>query len=609
MISFFLTTIIVTNTHEVESSEPLFTLVAKTVGEGSYADYLFFLKQHLARIQINVDVIIQDWPTYYSELMFFRDFDICSIGFTGGGLDPDFTGVYDENGSLNLFGYHTSMDWDDDLGTGINEWYMKQGTLIMPPDSEERIQHYWDWQQHLMDKLCPLKPLPDPNWFASSWANLNGFDYGKGVLQSWGQMNWSGTHLGQTSTNELVIARSEWSDLNPLFQEFAVDAFMSENLMDPLVWYDYDKSAWPHLATDWVMINDTHARISLREGIKWQTDPDGLFVNEYFDAEDVYFTIFAWKHLSDDQHLWAWVKDMKILDQWTLDIFIDGNPETPDNEPYAPFLSSLNILMLPEHYLNQTQLADGITPDILHSSWFKFTTDGFGTGLFIIDDFVEGVETKLIVNNDCWLLNPLVDKSNIDFENRFGSFTSGLDSLRVKVITNFESTLLEYEIGKIDLVNLVDRHGKVDQYTQDPNYKMYTKIRDTLYFFGYNMRESRLLIGNRDPCPSDASISIGSAIRKAISYAIDMVEINDVVHGGKYTINNHPIYKSLGVWCNPNIIRYEHDLDKAREYLTLAGYDVGYTKPGSGLSLIAFVSIVSIVASIVIIQRKKKIRR
>ncbi|MBN1329194.1 MAG: hypothetical protein JXA54_06950, partial [Candidatus Heimdallarchaeota archaeon] len=118
---------------DIDSVDPFFTLVAKTNGGGQRPDYLNFLRQHLARIGIDVSVIIQDWPTFVGELIAFRDFDICYVGLTGGGADPDFSGVYDENGSLNLFGYHTSMDWDDELGTGLNEWYMKQGTLIMPP--------------------------------------------------------------------------------------------------------------------------------------------------------------------------------------------------------------------------------------------------------------------------------------------------------------------------------------------------------------------------------------------------------------------------------------------------------------------------------------------
>ncbi|MCF2144499.1 MAG: hypothetical protein K9W42_12435 [Candidatus Heimdallarchaeota archaeon] len=50
---------------------------------------------------------------------------MCYISLVGGERDPDFTGLYNKNGSLNFFSYDGGMDWDNSLGTGKNEWYMK----------------------------------------------------------------------------------------------------------------------------------------------------------------------------------------------------------------------------------------------------------------------------------------------------------------------------------------------------------------------------------------------------------------------------------------------------------------------------------------------------
>ena len=143
---------------QTKADDPYFTLVFKTNSGGVRPDYGNFLKQHLSHLGIELDVIIQDWPTFVGELIAFRNFDICYIAITGSSDDPDMTGVYNENGSLNLFGYDTSMDYDPALGTGKNEWYMKQGNLIMPPDSAARIQHYWDWEDYLLDEICPMLP-------------------------------------------------------------------------------------------------------------------------------------------------------------------------------------------------------------------------------------------------------------------------------------------------------------------------------------------------------------------------------------------------------------------------------------------------------------------
>ena len=375
VITFSATTI-TTIPIQAKAPEPYFTLVFKTNGgvDGVRFDYGNFLQQQCARIGINVDIIISGWPTFVGELIAFRNFDICYVALTGSGADPDFTGVYNENGTLNLFGYHTEMDYNKTLGTGINEWYMQQGQLIMPPDSEERIQHYWNWQQYLMDKILPCQPTFAPKSYTSTWSNLNGYNISDGLLQSWGKMSWDGFREGQMSNNEIVISDYPWSDLNPLFQDDTSSSFISKAIIDPLIWYDNDLSVWPHLAESYTLINDTTVEIVAREGIKWGDDPDGLFTDEYFDIEDVYFTLYSWKYLSNERDDYDWIKDMEIIDSDTMRIYIDGDPSTPENEPYAPFLPSISVRMLPEHYLNQTQDVTGI-PDITHASWNTFTTN------------------------------------------------------------------------------------------------------------------------------------------------------------------------------------------------------------------------------------------
>ncbi|MBD3191207.1 MAG: hypothetical protein GF308_11215, partial [Candidatus Heimdallarchaeota archaeon] len=164
-------------------NETFFTLDAMT-NEGVRADYLYYLKDGLAEIGIDLNVTILTWPEFVMQLIAFRDFDICYVALNNGGTDPDpdFTGVYDENGSLNLFGYETEMDYNETLGTGLNEWYMKQGALIMPPNSEERIQHYWAWEQYLMDKILPLVPSYTPLLYEAFWEELSGYNYTGGLL-------------------------------------------------------------------------------------------------------------------------------------------------------------------------------------------------------------------------------------------------------------------------------------------------------------------------------------------------------------------------------------------------------------------------------------------
>jgi ABC-type transport system substrate-binding protein len=610
ILALFVVSAFATQPKATKAIDPFFTLVAKTNGGGTRPDYLNFLRQHLARIGIDVNVIIQDWPTFVGELIAFRDFDICYVGLSGGGADPDFTGVYDENGSLNLFGYDTSMDWDDDLNTGLNEWYMKQGTLIMPPDSEERVQHYWDWEQYMMDKINPLLPTFAPKAYISQWSNLKGYNYTDGIRQSFGKMYYDGPHTGQLSTSELVITDAAWSDLNPLFQDDTSSSYISSAVLDTLIWYDADLSVWPNLADSYSYLNDTTIQISVREGIKWAPGPDAMTGYE-LDIEDVYFTFYAWKTVSNDVHLWDWIEDMEIVDQYTMKIYVDADSSTPGNQAYAPSLPALSTRILPEHYLNQTQEADGVTPDVLHPSWNTYATNAFGTGPFEISDFTEGVETVLTMRSDYWGLDETITSDPaLDWLNRWGFGTqydaNGLDSQRIRIIPDRQTAILEFEAGKVDIEGVTDFPDKRDEMLTDPDFTIQSDTTFSYGFYGYNMRESRPEVGDRTLSTIDPTITKGLALRKAMSYAVDRNEINDVVHRGEYTLTDWPIYPKMGIWCNPNIIRYNHDLDKAREFMAKAGYG-DYTPPAPGFTLLITLSSIMLVATVagIIIKKKK----
>ena len=77
LLVIFCSNFMLINIQESESIDPYFTLVFKTNGGGVRPDYGNFLKQHLARMGINIEVIVQDWSTFVSEMVAFRDFDIC----------------------------------------------------------------------------------------------------------------------------------------------------------------------------------------------------------------------------------------------------------------------------------------------------------------------------------------------------------------------------------------------------------------------------------------------------------------------------------------------------------------------------------------------------
>ncbi|NHJ39384.1 MAG: hypothetical protein FK731_05070, partial [Asgard group archaeon] len=512
LFAFLLTSFFVVPPIEVKSTtEPFFTLVAKTGGDPIFFSILTQIAQQIKRIGIFVVLYNLDWPIFLNEMVNLHNFDLMYGSFTGGTRDPNYSTVYSETSFLNFFGYNSSIDWDDELGMGRNQWYLEHGKTIMPSDSEERIQHYWDWQQYFMDEILALQPTILPQIYTVTWSNLQGYDVDKGLLENWGKLSWDELHHGQESTSEFVTHKDSWYQLNPLFGYFLPTGSIHTGMLEGLATYDYsDQTYYPHLAYNWTVLNDTYVRVNLRQGIKWQTDPDGLFPDEYFDADDVIFSYYVWRYISDYKSRGSY-KEIRKVDQYTVDFYIDEDLTTPENEPSAQMLDGFTYEILPEHYLNQTQLEDGITPDITHNSWITFSSHCFGTSLFELDSFLV-VETNLQLFEDCWWFDPSIDKTGMDFENRFGDFSGGLTKLKIRKIPDLDMVAVEFEMGKLDkgpVLSLTKR----DKFLEDPDFDVYGYYNFLIQHLGYNLREDRPIIGSREPAPGDPSITVGLAIR------------------------------------------------------------------------------------------------
>ena len=598
-----------------EIIEPFFTLKSIWTS-ATYEKFYSELYKELGKIGINIDVVIKPSAEYFELLLGSHNFDLAFRGLSAEIYDPDFTGFYNEEGQANLFGYDSSMDYDANLGTGINEWYIKNGTLIIPPNSVERVQHYWNWEQYMMDEICPMLPMYNSYDHIIYWSNLNGYNHSKGLLQSWGDMSWNSLHLGQDNTDEIVISDASWTNLNPLFQEDISSRIISDAVMDPLIWFDFDMTVWPHLAKSFTYLNDSTIEITTREGIKWGVDSEGNFTNEYFDVKDVYFTLYCWKYLSDNQLYWDWIKSMEIIDKQTMRLYIDGNSSTPEIDPFPQSLERLFVRILPEHYLNQSQLADGFTPNINHTSWSIFEIQPFGTSLFSLKDYTPDTETILEVRPDYWGINKTITADPaLNWSTRFGNFTDIMNQLRIRIIPDIQTAKYQFLNGYLDLFSIISFPELREELSDDMNFKIQSIPNFAMTFMGFNMRENRGPIGSRELCPNDESMTIGLAIRKAICYAIDKEKINNIQYDGERRIIYWPIYEKLGIWCNPNIIKYDYNFTKACELMAKAGYYLpGYSPSqtpsisSSGSEIISFgiISIMIICVSILKNKRKKK---
>jgi ABC-type transport system substrate-binding protein len=275
-----------------------------------------------------------------------------------------------------------------------------------------------------------------------------------------------------------------------------------------------------------------------------------------------------------------WIKEFYKIDQFTFDFILESNPIISGNTNYYEILDSLaQLKILPEHYLNQTQLEDEISPDLSHSSWEVFSKKAFGTGLMKLSNFTENIESTLNVFNDCWWINPLLTQDNsLNWENRFGNFINSPNNLRIRIIDDKRTTYLEFEAGKLDLLDYGENVPKL--HPNEVTKNIYSKPTSRLNLIVFNMRPNRSYIGDPEPCELHPEHTKGWAIRKAISYAINREEINEVIYGGEIDLNNYPISPSLSKWLHPNMIAYCQNYDYAKKFVDIAGYSLcWYTYP------------------------------
>jgi ABC-type transport system substrate-binding protein len=579
-ILFIGSSFLILNNKKVESVDPLFTLNFKTIDEAPYPEYAYLIKQQLKRIGINVEIEIQNWGDFIDSFVVYHDFDIISIGYYANNLRNFFYEIYSENGSANYLGYDTEMDFDESLGTGKNEWYIQEINNYIPPSSQERYELCWEWQNYLMDKILPLLPLFVTEGKMYYYNNLVGYNYQDGLLQSWGKLSWNGLHEGQLSQEEVVYADIVDGIWSPFFYADSpreADYFIIDCIMDSLFWRDSDQTYWPHIVEDWTYLENNHLRLKLREGIKWQSDPENNFTNEYLDAEDIYFSLYCYKNIGVKYSDWFWLEDFNVVDSYTIDLII-GNDYYPENNLYNNYLDDLSQMnIVPEHYLNQSQLIDGITPDITHPSWITFIENPFGTGLFKFEQHTQFENTIISVNPESWWLNSsITNDESLNWQNRFGDYSNSPNSLRIRndLYDSPYEELIEFTKGNIDLYSS-NNYPPDSNWLEDNMIGIQTIPSNFFRFIGFNLRSIRDYIGNQDISEEFPEMTRGLLIRKAIVYAINREEINEVIYGGEARMINYPFSPIFGKWCDPNIMNYCHNLVYAKYFMCAAGYDRG----------------------------------
>ena len=296
----------------------------------------------------------------------------------------------------------------------------------------------------------------------------------------------------------------------------AIDEVVYGNIFEGLVRIDENGETQSGLALFWEISQNGRSYVfHLAEGVKFHDGSD-------FNAEDVRYTINRARSKGSTnakKYIFAPIVNIDILDPLTVMITLD--------QPRPDFLFNIG-------------LGDAVI--VGEESAASNTFNPVGTGPFKFVKWVRGDRVELIRNDEYWGADP------------------ALEGARFKFITDPLSAYTAMKAGDIDAFPNYPAPENLFLFNNDPAFEVVV---------GLTAGET-ILSTNNKKSPFDNIL-----VRKAMAYAIDRSELIDgamfgnAVPIGSHFAPSHPDYIDLtGL--------YPHDLKKARQLLTEAGYPDGF---------------------------------
>ncbi len=323
----------------------------------------------------------------------------------------------------------------------------------------------------------------------------------------------------------------------------------------------------PNLAERWSISKDgLKWRFYLRKGVRWN---DGV----EFTADDV---VFTFNDLIYNPDIPSSARDVFTIDGKTFKVRKIDKYTVEFTLPvkFAPFLVGMTQSILPKHKLQAA----------VKSGRFNFTwgidtepKEIVGTGPYMLDKYEPGERIVFKRNPYYWK------------RSKEGDRLPYIDKIIVLIVKNSDVALLKFMEGSVDSIGLRGMdYALLKPYEKRDNF--------TIYELGPD-RGSQFLVFNQNrgvnpktgkPFVSKKKLSwfTNLAFRRAVAHAIDKQKIIEIVKYGFGYPQYSPIGPGEGFFHNPDVIKYEYNLNKARDILAKAGFkDIngdGYIEDSEG---------------------------
>ena len=334
------------------------------------------------------------------------------------------------------------------------------------------------------------------------------------IFTGCGKQETAATNADAKKGKTLVYgAESEDEKLNPILTPAYANALIFRGLMR----FDENNATKPDIAESYTVSDDKLTYdFKLRKGVKFHDDKE-------LKAEDVVFTIKSIldeKVNSEIKPEFEQVKDVQAINDYEVKVAL--------KKPFPPLLDKLTIGIVPKHCFDGKDINTA-----------EFNQKPIGAGPF---KFVK------------W------DKGNNITLNKFKDFygkTGNIDIFVFKFIPDYNVRAMQLQTGEIDLALL--EPSQVAKLDKSDKVKV-NKIPTADY---------RGIMFNFKTKPIFKDVNV----RKALSYATDKKGIVDGILLGYGEVAYSPI--QLNKYNNPDVEKYEYNLDKANALLDAAGWKKG----------------------------------
>ncbi len=320
----------------------------------------------------------------------------------------------------------------------------------------------------------------------------------------------------------------------------------------------------PALAKSWTISEDKKAiTFTLRDNLKWS---DG----EPLTAEDV---VFTYNDLILNPKIPNNARDSLRIGESgefpTVEKIDSQRVEFTVPEPFAPFLQSTGISIMPKHALVES----------------VEKTDSEGTPVFLSKWGVDTPPEEIIVNGRYKLANystservTFIKNPNYWEKDDLGNKLPYIDRVIWQIVENQDTALLQFRSGGLDSISVTPDYFSLLKREEDRgNFTIYNGgPQYGTTFIGFNLNQ-----GSRDGKPLVDPIKSrwfnNLEFRKALAYGINREQMINNLFRGLGREQNSPI-SVQSPYYKEDVKSYGYELEKAKELLLSAGFQ--YNKEG-----------------------------